>query len=108
MSVWWTRCPTSRRSPHAAALKSMCTLAENLRGDLGVGSDEADVWAVLLERRKRPLHPLLLGMALEVGEEHVGPGPLAARAALYAGEVDLLLGERRERVPQNQIGRAHV
>src|SRR5215203_4352163 len=56
---------------------------------------------MILERRECPLHPLLLRMALEVREEHVGPGPFAARAALYAGQVDTLLREGRERVAQH-------
>src|SRR5215218_9408875 len=56
---------------------------------------------MLLERRQRTLYPLLVRVALEVREEDVGPGALAARAALYAGEVDPLLRERRERIPQH-------
>src|SRR5829696_10543485 len=56
---------------------------------------------MLLERGEGPLDPLLLRVAVEVREEHVGPGALAARAALYAGQVDALLREGRERVAQH-------
>src|SRR3712207_6227818 len=56
---------------------------------------------MLLKRGEGPLNPLLLRVAVEVREEHVGPGALAARAALYAGQVDALLGEGRERVAEH-------
>src|SRR5215212_7620721 len=40
-------------------------------------------------------------MTEEIREEHVGPGTLAAGAALDTGKVDPLLRESRERVPEN-------
>src|SRR5215208_4707949 len=40
-------------------------------------------------------------MTEEISEEHIGPGTLAAGAALDTGKVDPLLRESRERVPEN-------
>src|SRR5215218_9811661 len=70
-------------------------------GDFGVGPDQAHVRAVLLESFEGALHPALLWVAEEVGEEHIGPGAFAAGAALDAGKVDPLFRESRERVLEN-------
>src|SRR5690606_2817897 len=70
--------------------------SEALRRGLRVCPDHAHVRTVLLQLRQGPLHPLLIRMTLEVREEHVGPGPLAARAAFDAGQVYTLVGKGRQ------------
>src|SRR3712207_9418672 len=79
----------------AAALKSTGR-SRAFRRDLRVGPDQADVGAVLLEPVERAPHPLLVRVPPEVREEHVGPGALAARGALHAGEADPLPRESRK------------
>src|SRR3712207_7277606 len=81
----------------AAALKSTGR-SRAFRRDLRVGPDQADVGAVLLEAVERQPYQLLVRVPPEVREEHVGPGPLAARAPLDAGKVYPLRREGRERV----------